>query len=377
MSKLLKSKFLLGVFVLAIVFVGVAVVSDSASAQACTITKTLRVGSKGDEVKCLQAAVGVSADGSFGPITKAAVQTWQTSKGLVADGIFGAKSRAAFSGGTVSTGTSTGALCPNGMTLASNCATSPTPAATVTLCPNGMTLASNCATSPTGAAVPTTGSVTVSLASDNPAAGTLLIDNTTGVMQNAAPVAKFVFSNGTGAEVKVNTVKLTRKGIAADGDINNLFLYEGTTKVAELSSVATKVFAFNNSSGLFSIPANSSKAIWVGINMAVATSGPTSIGFAIDSASDVVVSSGTTVGGSFPVKSNEFLTAFITDLGYIDLTSTTTFPATLDPKPEAQEVWRFTATANSQKMTLKRIVMTLVGTTSPGDIQDLTLSVGG
>ncbi|MEK7219070.1 MAG: peptidoglycan-binding domain-containing protein, partial [Patescibacteria group bacterium] len=379
MSNLLKSKFFLGVMIVAVLVVGAVAFSNTAAAADCTITSTLRVGSKGEQVKCLQAAVGVTADGSFGKMTKAAVQAWQSAKGLVADGIFGPKSRASFTGSSVSTGLPAGCTSTAGFssTTGTKCDAVVVVTAPVTGCEGGAVYNSNTGAPCVGAVVPTTGSVTVSLASDNPAAGTLLVDNTTGVMQNAAPIAKFVFSNGTGAEVKINTVKLTRKGIAADGDINNLFLYEGTTKLAELSSVATKVFSFNNSAGLFSIPANSSKAIWVGINMAVATSGPTSIGFSIDSAADVVLSSGTTAGGSFPVKGNEFLTAFITDLGYIDLTSTTTFPATLDPKPEAQEVWRFTATANSQKMKLKRIVMTLVGTTSPGDIQDLTLSVGG
>ncbi len=98
MSKLLKSKFLLGVVVIAVMFVGVAAVGTSAEA-ACTITSTLRVGSVGAEVQCLQSAVGVTADGKFGPKTKAAVQAWQASKGLVADGVFGPKSLAAWLGG--------------------------------------------------------------------------------------------------------------------------------------------------------------------------------------------------------------------------------------------------------------------------------------
>lgn|SRR3989344_2107246 len=60
----------------------------------CNITTTLRVGSKGAEVKCLQGKVGAVMDGSFGPLTKIAVMTFQSSKGLVADGIVGLLSRA-------------------------------------------------------------------------------------------------------------------------------------------------------------------------------------------------------------------------------------------------------------------------------------------
>lgn len=53
---------------------------------------TLRVGSKGPEVKRLQELLGVQpADGDFGPKTLAAVKQYQQSKGLVADGVVGNK----------------------------------------------------------------------------------------------------------------------------------------------------------------------------------------------------------------------------------------------------------------------------------------------
>ena len=78
MSNLFKSKFFLGVVIAVVMLVGVAAFAvPSADAASCTITKTLRVGSKGAEVKCLQATVGVAQDGSFGPKTKAAVVAWQ------------------------------------------------------------------------------------------------------------------------------------------------------------------------------------------------------------------------------------------------------------------------------------------------------------
>ena len=50
---------------------------------------TLRKGSKGDGVKMMQEALGIGADGAFGPGTERALKAWQTANGLTADGIAG------------------------------------------------------------------------------------------------------------------------------------------------------------------------------------------------------------------------------------------------------------------------------------------------
>jgi putative chitinase len=51
----------------------------------------LRRGSKGDEVKKMQAKLGLAADGDFGPGTEAALKKWQAANGLTADGVAGPK----------------------------------------------------------------------------------------------------------------------------------------------------------------------------------------------------------------------------------------------------------------------------------------------
>jgi len=52
----------------------------------------LKKGSTGDDVKKLQAKLGLVADGSFGPGTEAKVKQWQARNGLTADGVIGDKS---------------------------------------------------------------------------------------------------------------------------------------------------------------------------------------------------------------------------------------------------------------------------------------------
>ena len=61
----------------------------------------LELGDRGRAVKALQQALGVGADGVFGPVTLKAVKAFQQRAGLVVDGIVGPQTRAALAGGAV------------------------------------------------------------------------------------------------------------------------------------------------------------------------------------------------------------------------------------------------------------------------------------
>jgi len=61
----------------------------SVDAACYTHTVTLRQGSTGSQVMAMQSVVGASADGKFGPMTKAAVMAFQSSHALTADGVVG------------------------------------------------------------------------------------------------------------------------------------------------------------------------------------------------------------------------------------------------------------------------------------------------
>lgn len=58
-------------------------------APAGNATHLLRQGSTGDEVKRLQTLLGITADGSFGPATRAAVIAFQKAQGISPDGVVG------------------------------------------------------------------------------------------------------------------------------------------------------------------------------------------------------------------------------------------------------------------------------------------------
>ncbi|YAL83238.1 peptidoglycan-binding protein [Dermacoccaceae bacterium W4C1] len=84
----------------------------------------LRYGASGALVKTLQSRLGIPADGSFGPQTRAAVRTYQASKGLQVDGIVGPltwKSLGGFPGSGTDTGTDTGSGTGTGTGTSRTC----------------------------------------------------------------------------------------------------------------------------------------------------------------------------------------------------------------------------------------------------------------
>ena len=68
--------------------------TSSTTPNTCLLTLTLRQGSTGEQVKCLQNKLNITSDGIFGPITKATVITFQKANFLVQDGIVGPITRA-------------------------------------------------------------------------------------------------------------------------------------------------------------------------------------------------------------------------------------------------------------------------------------------
>ena len=68
---------------------------------------TIKLGSKGEDVKVLQKFLGLTPDGNFGPVTDKKVKEWQKSKGLTPDGIVGPKSWALILGNQTQTQTTT------------------------------------------------------------------------------------------------------------------------------------------------------------------------------------------------------------------------------------------------------------------------------
>jgi len=328
----------------------------------CTITsfdRNLKLGMTGDDVKCLQivlnsdaatqlAASGVGSAGNetsyFGPLTQAAVVKFQEKYAEDCLASWGLTSGTGFVGST--TRAKLNSLLAAGEEEEEE------------------------------EEVPAAG-LSVTLAANTPASATYVRDNTAGTFAQAvADFVKFNFTASKEGAAKVTTLKLTRSGVSADSDLSNVYLYEGNTKLAEMTSFTSKVITFNNAAGLFTVAAGTTKAIMVKADIAASTATVASIVLGINSAAGITTDA-SAVSGTFPINGNAMAVGTVADLGYANITSTTTFPATIDPGVTNYELWRFNVTANDQKIELEKVVLTMVGTVTADDVINLKLEVAG
>jgi len=236
-------------------------------------------------------------------------------------------------------------------------------------------------TNPPGQTTPVGSGLSVAIASDNPAVATILSDDTgNSYPQALVPFLKVNLSAGSDGAVKVTTMKFMRTGVSSDSDIGNLYLYDNSgTRLAEYTSFNDKIVTFTNSSGLFTISAGGTAGVTLKGDLArssTSVAAGKTIGFSLVSASDVTTD-GASVSGSFPSAGNLMSTAQVTDLGQAYLSSYTTYPSTIKADATNQELWRFTVTTSAQKMQVKKVVLTMVGTIASTDVRDLKLEVGG
>ncbi len=310
-----------------------------------TFSRYLVVGSSGADVKCMQqilnntgytvASTGAGSPGNettyFGPLTLSAVQKWQAAQGWVVANQIGPKSIAKLN--AILAGSTTGG-----------------------------------GTTP----VVTGSGLTATLASDNPAAGTV-VDG-----QGLAPLAKITFVNGDSSEVKVTSLKLKRIGISADATLVNTYLFDGAKRLTDSASVSSTILTFNDSTGIFTVPAGGSKTISVLADIDGAV-GET-IGIQLTAATDITTTA-SSVKGAYPISGNLFTLASGSTLATVymaDETGTVT-PATASIDPQNDyALWYDNMIVGTRAVYLKRIAFRVGGSVSrTTDVQNFRLLVDG
>ena len=301
MLNLKTMKALVGVSLVATTLIG--------SVASAAITSTLKLGSKGAQVKELQQFLNacssdtmVSASGAgsmgyetttFGPATKKAVIAFQKKMGISQVGQVGPATRAA---------------------IANGCGTN-----------NNNNNNNN-----------QSGPVTVSLSSDNPAAGTIIAGQATADLMH-------VTFNGSGT---VNSVTLSRGGISDSSTLTNVYLYDGVNRLTDGYSFNTNgTLTMNN----LNLAVNGSKTIAVKADVYSSTNSY-SISTTLSS-----FSAGTTTN-TVSLKGNDMYIAGGSTLASIALSGANALAsttATVNAGSTSYAVWRQAFQVSTRALNLK------------------------
>ena len=326
-----------------------------------SFTRTLKLGMSGTDVKCMQTILNQSAD------------TQVSASGSGAPGYettyFGAKTKAAVI--VFQQKYASEVLTPVGLTAGTGLVGAKTVAKLNTL------IGATGGTGGTGTVIPTlptASGLSVALASDNAVAGTIISDGASAVAGSQAliPYLKLNFSTPAGTSAKVTTLKLQRLGVCSDTDIPNAYLFDGNTKVAEMTSLSLGVMTFVNPAGLFTV--SGFKTLTVKADLYNDASAGKTIGLGVVSAASIVTDA-SAVNGTFPINGNLMTTAVVTDFGRLTV-ATTTNSATVDPGTTGWEAARINLTAANQKIKLYSIKFLQLGSVQKADIANLALYNG-
>ncbi|MFA6358792.1 MAG: hypothetical protein WCY09_09080 [Candidatus Omnitrophota bacterium] len=317
-----------------------------------TFSRYLTVGSTGNDVKCMQqimngtgytiATTGAGSAGNettyFGSLTLAAVKKWQVAQGWVAADQIGPKSIALLN--SIVAGSSTGTTGSTG-----------------------------------GTTTPTGDGLQVKISSDSPDSGSIIAG------QAQAELLKLKFTNKDSSSVKVTKIKLTRGGVSSDSDLDNVYLFNGATRITDAASVSSGIISFNDSTGLFTIGAGDSVEITVVVDVDSSADGTVYVKLVSE---DSITTNASAISGDFPIKGDtqtivaggSLASAYFTNSG----TSGHVNPAgsTLDPQSD-YPVWYTNLVTNisSGNIEMSRLALREVGSIDYEDIQNFRLYIDG
>lgn len=220
------------------------------------------------------------------------------------------------------------------------------------------------------------GNMNVSLAASNPASVTIISD-TVNTAESMVPFLAVNLTASSAGDVKVTQMKFERTGISADADVANAYLYDGTTKLVDGGSISSKVLTFNDNdaNGIITVPAGTTKTVWLKGDMGIALASGRTIGFNLTA----LTSNASSVNATYPLVGNVMSTASATDMGYAVITSgnVPTAATSVNSNEKDFEAYKVILTANDQDMALYGLRLTKIGSIASGDINNFRLQVGG
>ncbi len=222
---------------------------------------------------------------------------------------------------------------------------------------------------------PTTGgTVSASLASNTPASTNVPVDDTNNT--TAASNVGFTYVNLTAGatDAVISKVKVTRTGLGTDSNISSVKLFVDNVQIGNSQSLSSASTAtFSNIS--ITVPANSSKVLVLGADIAPAAISGNTLGLSIEAGADITVNSGT-VSGTFPIRGNQMT------LVNLAIGSATVYNGALHPAsdqtvdPDAKD-FRFTQVkvqaGGTEDLKVTQITAIRNGTAGDSDVKDIKL----
>jgi hypothetical protein len=217
-----------------------------------------------------------------------------------------------------------------------------------------------------GVIVPTGTNVSVALSYDNPASGTIISG------QAIADLAHFTFSNPTGTEAKVTNLVFARTGVSNDITLSNIYLYNGGARLTDAAAVSNGKITFNDSSGLFTIPAGGMKTIAVKADIYGTNTSGQIIGVSLSSAK----SGATDIAGAYPVVGNNHS---IASSGTIAAASwgTVVNPSTTPELQVGLVMWQDNVTISERSVNLSNFTLRQIGSVGTSDLASFQLFIDG
>jgi len=190
-------------------------------------------------------------------------------------------------------------------------------------------------------------------------------------------LAHFTFTNGDATEVKITTLKIKRLGVSGDTTLSKVYLYDGTTRLTDEAVVSEGIVSWNNTAGVITIPAGSSKTIAVKSNILSATSGQI-VGAGINAAADIV-SGASAVNGTFPINGNlmSIATATLASIQFAASGSTTPSQNTSLEPQEDFTMFQNSVVIGTRSADLRRITFRNIGSVTATDVTNFRLYIDG
>jgi hypothetical protein len=226
-------------------------------------------------------------------------------------------------------------------------------------------------TNPTNPTLPVSGGLSVSLASNTPASAYIAAGSAFNNMANIN------FTAGS-SSVVVTQLTVTRTGLGSDSDLNNVYLFSGSTRIGYSSSLGSGRATFVNSNGLFTIPANGTATISIKADLSSGVTTSKTYSFGIAAATDVVTSGNGAVSGAFPVVGNAMTSTVLSNPALATLqVQATPVGSTVNAGTKGVLVGQFQFQAQNSNVKMSYLTLTEVGSiNASSDLGNIMLKDG-